>query len=151
MLDHVFTDAIGALRDALEGARLERLALEERFQADVVLQCRAYRRKVSVPEFLEFKAGLGEGAQYDTHRGTDFLKVERFGYLTESLRAFQGYHGVCLCFDGLSCGSDHLLFTVAQNLDSKKNTVLPPVAAPTGNRVEAALFHTRTSLSLIHI
>ena len=115
------------------------------FQADVVLQCRAYRRKVSVPEFLEIKAGLGEGAQYDTHRGTDFLKVERFGYLTESLRAFQGYHGVCLCFDGLSCGSDHLLFTVAQNLDSKKNTVLPPVAAPTGNRVEAALFHTRTS------
>ena len=37
MLDHVFTDAIGALREALEAARLERLALEERFQADVML------------------------------------------------------------------------------------------------------------------
>lgn len=37
MLDHVFTDAIGALRDALESARLERQALEERFQADVLL------------------------------------------------------------------------------------------------------------------
>ncbi len=37
MLDHVFTDAIGALRDALEGAMLERQALEERFQADVLL------------------------------------------------------------------------------------------------------------------
>ncbi len=37
MLDHVFTDAIGALRDALEAARLERQALEERFQTDVLL------------------------------------------------------------------------------------------------------------------
>lgn len=37
MLDHVFSDAIGALRDALEAARLERQALEERFHADVLL------------------------------------------------------------------------------------------------------------------
>ncbi|HWH34116.1 MAG TPA: hypothetical protein VNT56_02225 [Acidimicrobiales bacterium] len=37
MLDHVFTDAIGALRDALEGALLERQAFEERFQVDVLL------------------------------------------------------------------------------------------------------------------
>lgn len=37
MLDHVFTDAIGALRDALEEAMLERQALEERFQTDVLL------------------------------------------------------------------------------------------------------------------
>ncbi len=37
MLDHVFTDAIGALRDALEAALLERHALEERFQTDVLL------------------------------------------------------------------------------------------------------------------
>lgn len=37
MLDHVFTDAIGALRDALEDARLERQALEERFQSDMLL------------------------------------------------------------------------------------------------------------------
>ena len=37
VLDHVFTDAIGALRDALEGALLERQAFEERFQVDVLL------------------------------------------------------------------------------------------------------------------
>ncbi len=37
MLDHVFTDAIGALRNALEEAMLERQALEERFQTDVLL------------------------------------------------------------------------------------------------------------------
>jgi hypothetical protein len=37
MLDHVFTDAIGALRDALENAFLERQAFEERFQVDMLL------------------------------------------------------------------------------------------------------------------
>lgn len=37
MLDHVFTDAIGALRDAFDGAFLERQAFDEHFQADVLL------------------------------------------------------------------------------------------------------------------
>jgi hypothetical protein len=37
VLDHVFTDAIGALRDTFEKALLDRLAFEERFQADVLL------------------------------------------------------------------------------------------------------------------
>jgi hypothetical protein len=37
MLDHVFTDAIGALREALESALLERQAFEERFQTDILL------------------------------------------------------------------------------------------------------------------
>jgi hypothetical protein len=37
MLDHVFTDAIGALRDAFDGAFLERQAFEEHFQIDVLL------------------------------------------------------------------------------------------------------------------
>ncbi len=34
MLDHVFIDAIGALRTALELAMLERQAVEERFTTD---------------------------------------------------------------------------------------------------------------------
>jgi hypothetical protein len=37
MLDHVFTDAISALRDAFEAALLERQAFEEHFQSDVLL------------------------------------------------------------------------------------------------------------------
>lgn len=37
MLDHVFTDAISALRDAFEGAFLERQAFEEHFQFDMLL------------------------------------------------------------------------------------------------------------------
>jgi hypothetical protein len=37
MLDHVFTDAITALREAFEGAFLERQAFEEHFHVDVLL------------------------------------------------------------------------------------------------------------------
>ena len=37
MLDHVFTDVIGALRDAFESAFLERQAFEEHFRVDVLL------------------------------------------------------------------------------------------------------------------
>lgn len=37
MLDHVFTDAISALRDAFTAAFLERQAFEEHFQSDVLL------------------------------------------------------------------------------------------------------------------
>jgi hypothetical protein len=37
VLDHVFTDAISALRDAFEAAFLERQPFEEHFQSDVLL------------------------------------------------------------------------------------------------------------------
>ena len=49
MLDHVFTDAIGALRDALEKAMLERQAFEERFQADVLLGDLTWETSYSLP------------------------------------------------------------------------------------------------------
>ncbi len=37
MLDHVFSDAIGALRDAFTNAFLERQAFDEHFQSDMLL------------------------------------------------------------------------------------------------------------------
>jgi len=49
MLDHVFTDAIGALRDAVEGAMLERQAFEERFKADVLLGDLTWETSYSLP------------------------------------------------------------------------------------------------------
>ncbi len=49
MLDHVFTDAIGALRDALETAMLERQALEERFQTDVLLGDTTWETSYGLP------------------------------------------------------------------------------------------------------
>ena len=49
MLDHVFTDAIGALRDALEAALLERLAVEEHFHADVLLGDLSWETSYGLP------------------------------------------------------------------------------------------------------
>jgi hypothetical protein len=49
VLDHVFTDAIGALRDALENALLERQAFEERFQTDVLLGDLTWETSYGVP------------------------------------------------------------------------------------------------------
>jgi len=49
MLDHVFLDAIGALREAFENALLERQALEERFQVDVLLGDMTWETSYSLP------------------------------------------------------------------------------------------------------
>ncbi|HSP04909.1 MAG TPA: hypothetical protein VLR27_15470 [Acidimicrobiales bacterium] len=49
MLDHVFTDAIGALRDALETAMLERMTAEERFQVDVLLGDTTWETSYGLP------------------------------------------------------------------------------------------------------
>ncbi|MGB3410553.1 MAG: hypothetical protein WBA45_05100 [Microthrixaceae bacterium] len=49
MLDHVFTDAIGALRDAMENALLERQAFEERFHTDVLLGDLSWETSYGVP------------------------------------------------------------------------------------------------------
>ena len=49
MLDHVFGDAIGALRSALEMAMLERQAVEERFTTDVLLGDTRWETAYSLP------------------------------------------------------------------------------------------------------
>ena len=49
MLDHVFTDAIGALRDAFEDALLERQAGEERFQTDVLAGDVSWENSYALP------------------------------------------------------------------------------------------------------
>lgn len=54
MLDHIFTDAIGALRDGLEDVRLERLADEEHFRSDMLLGDLTWKTSYGLP---------GEGLQ----------------------------------------------------------------------------------------
>src|SRR5436190_9207373 len=49
MLDHVFMGAIGALRQAFEGALLERQALDERLQVDILLGDVAWETSYSLP------------------------------------------------------------------------------------------------------
>jgi hypothetical protein len=49
VLDHVFTDAIGALRDAFEDAFLERQAFDEHFQVDVLLGDLSWETSYGLP------------------------------------------------------------------------------------------------------
>jgi hypothetical protein len=49
VLDHVFLDVIGALRQAFESGFLERQAFEERFQADVLLGDLSWETSYSLP------------------------------------------------------------------------------------------------------
>src|SRR5436305_11729376 len=49
MLDHVFRDAIGALREAFDGALLERHSQEERLQVDVLLGDVSWETSYSLP------------------------------------------------------------------------------------------------------
>ena len=49
MLDHVFTDAIGALRDALEAALLERPTPDEHFQVDVLTGDTTWETSYALP------------------------------------------------------------------------------------------------------
>ncbi|MEX0847542.1 MAG: hypothetical protein WD023_07160 [Ilumatobacteraceae bacterium] len=49
MLDHVFTDAIGALRDAFENAFLERQAFDEHFQVDVLMGDLSWETSYGLP------------------------------------------------------------------------------------------------------
>ncbi len=81
MLDHVLTDAIGALRDALEGAFLERQAFEERFQADVLLGDVTWETSYAVPG-----EGLPARVQADISLGwpTWSQTAYRTWYLEES-------------------------------------------------------------------
>ena len=49
MIDHVFSDAIGALRDSLESARLERQSAEESFYTDLLTGSTTWRASYSLP------------------------------------------------------------------------------------------------------
>ena len=49
MIDHVFSDAIGALRDSLESARLERQNLEESFYTDLLIGNTFWRVSYGLP------------------------------------------------------------------------------------------------------
>jgi hypothetical protein len=49
VLDHVFTDAIGALREVFENNLLERQTFEERFQADILLGDLTWQTSYGLP------------------------------------------------------------------------------------------------------
>ena len=82
MLDHVFTDAIGALRDAFETARLERKAFEERFWVDMLLGDLNWQTTYGLPgEGLPPRVQADVGCSWPTWSQTAY----RSWYVTEEL------------------------------------------------------------------
>ena len=73
MLDHVFTDAIGALREAFEAAFLERQAFEEHFQADVLLGDLSWETSYGLP-------GEGEPPRVVAHISFDWPNWSQTAY-----------------------------------------------------------------------
>lgn len=83
MLDHVFTDAIGALRDVFEeGVHLERQAFEERFQVDILLGDMTWETSYGLPgEGLPPRVRADVTLEWSTWAQTAY----RDWYLTEEL------------------------------------------------------------------
>jgi len=73
MLDHVFTDAISALRDAFEAAFLERQAFEEHFQSDVLLGDLTWETSYGLP-------GEGEPPRVVAHITFDWPSWSQAAY-----------------------------------------------------------------------
>ncbi len=73
MLDHVFTDAISALREAFEAAFLERQAFEEHFQSDVLLGDLTWETSYGLP-------GEGEPPRVVAHITLDWPAWSQASY-----------------------------------------------------------------------
>lgn len=73
MLDHVFTDAISALRDAFEAAYLERQAFDEHFHVDVLLGDLSWETSYGLP-------GEGEPPRVVAHITFDWPSWSQTAY-----------------------------------------------------------------------
>jgi hypothetical protein len=73
MLDHVFTDAISALREAFESAYLERQPFEEHFQSDVLLGDLTWETSYGLP-------GEGEPPRIVAHITMDWPAWSQAAY-----------------------------------------------------------------------
>jgi hypothetical protein len=75
MLDHVFTDAISALRDAFEAAYLERQAFDEHFHVDVLLGDLSWETSYGLP-------GEGQPPRVVAHVNFDWPSWSQTAYRT---------------------------------------------------------------------
>ena len=127
MLDHVFTDAISALRDAFEAAFLERQAFEEHFQVDVLLGDTTWETSYGLP-------GEGEPPRVVAHI--------TFDWPTWSQTAYRRWY-VEEVFEDAPAVEMEIVFRVQrlaeQPQPSAVTTLLPEASPPIGNeRLERA-------------
>jgi hypothetical protein len=127
MLDHVFTDAISALREAFEGAFLERQAFEEHFQVDVLLGDTTWETSYGLP-------GEGEPPRVVAHI--------TFDWPTWSQTAYRRWY-VEEVFEDAPAVEMEIVFRVQrlaeQPQPSAVTILLPEASPPIGNeRLERA-------------
>jgi hypothetical protein len=127
MLDHVFTDAISALREAFEGAFLERQAFEEHFQVDVLLGDTTWETSYGLP-------GEGEPPRVVAHI--------TFDWPTWSQTAYRRWY-VEEVFEDAPAVEMEIVFRVQRLAEQPQptavTTLLPDASPPIGNeRLERA-------------
>ncbi len=115
MLDHVFTDAIGALRDAFESAFLERQAFDEHFQVDVLLGDLSWETSYGLP-------GEGQPPRVVAH--------VNFDWPTWSQTAYRRWY-VDEVLDQLPAIEMEIVFRVQRLAGQPDRSIVDPVATET--------------------
>ena len=115
MLDHVFTDAIGALRDAFENAFLERQAFDEHFQVDVLLGDLSWETSYGLP---------GEG------QPTRVVAHIAFDWPTWSQTSYRRWY-VDEVLDQLPAIEMEIVFRVQRLRQQPDRSIVDPVAVET--------------------
>ncbi|CAB4555571.1 MAG: hypothetical protein ACK5CE_16725 [Actinomycetes bacterium] len=136
MLDHVFTDAIGALRDAFEAAFLERQAFDEHFQVDVLLGDLSWETSYGLP-------GEGQPPRVVAH--------VNFDWPTWSQTAYRRWY-VEEVLDQLPAIEMEIVFRVQRLRESPDRSVLQHVASDTSPLIgDGRLERAGTTIEIAYV
>jgi hypothetical protein len=136
MLDHVFTDAIGALRDAFEAAFLERQAFDEHFQVDVLLGDLSWETSYGLP-------GEGQPPRVVAH--------VNFDWPTWSQTSYRRWY-VDEVLDQLPAIEMEIVFRVQRLRQQPDRSIVDPVAVETSPLIgDGRLERAGTTIEIAYI
>ncbi|MFN8022156.1 MAG: hypothetical protein U0Q03_11570 [Acidimicrobiales bacterium] len=136
MLDHVFTDAIGALRDAFEAAFLERQAFDEHFQVDVLLGDLSWETSYGLP-------GEGQPPRVVAH--------VNFDWPTWSQTSYRRWY-VEEVLDQLPAIEMEIVFRVQRLATQPDRSVIEPVATETSPLIgDGRLERAGTTIEIAYV
>ena len=136
MLDHVFTDAIGALRDAFEAAFLERQAFDEHFQVDVLLGDLSWETSYGLP-------GEGQPPRVVAH--------VNFDWPTWSQTSYRRWY-VDEVLDQLPAIEMEIVFRVQQLSEQPDRSILQHVASDTSPLIgDGRLERAGTTIEIAYV
>jgi len=136
MLDHVFTDAIGALRDAFEAAFLERQAFDEHFQVDVLLGDLSWETSYGLP-------GEGQPPRVVAH--------VNFDWPTWSQTSYRRWY-VDEVLDQLPAIEMEIVFRVQRLCQQPDRSIVDPVAVETSPLIgDGRLERAGTTIEIAYV